>query len=419
MKRDLSLQIPAWVASVLPQSLMRRAGNASGETSPMTRNTAGQQAYDPGFPVHPKRFNQKYVMFLRAMWDEASLHDGKRFYVDPTLAENHLGWRHVDRAAQAAAWNLEDQFAQGNQRGNSGLYSWEGISKKAERLLAANGKVENAPDEMSRMVKAVARHLGASMVGICQVHPNWVYSREFDRNSGEGHPLELPEGCDNAVVMAIEMDYETIRSSSRVLQNVAAGLGYSKMAFLASQVAAFIRGLGYRALPSGNDTAINIPLAMAAGLGECSRMGLLVTPKFGPRIRLCKVFTDLPLAVDSYRPFGVEAFCKICKTCAKYCPAQGIAYGDMTVEGPTVSSHSGLRKWYINAEKCFSFWATRQISCIQCIRVCPFNKPAGRIHDFSRFLIKRTSLFNRFLVWVDKRMGYLKPFHPDRFWNHR
>ena len=72
------------------------------------------------------------------------------------------------------------------------------------------------------------------------------------------------------------------------------GQGYSMMVYTANLMAAFIRGLGYKAIPCGNDTALSIPLAMAAGLGEWSRMGLLVTEKFGPRVRLCKVFTDMP-----------------------------------------------------------------------------------------------------------------------------
>jgi epoxyqueuosine reductase QueG len=48
------------------------------------------------------------------------------------------------------------------------------------------------------------------------------------------------------------------------------------------QVAAFIRGLVHQAVPSGNDTA----LAIADGLGELGRMGLLITEKFGPCVRL-------------------------------------------------------------------------------------------------------------------------------------
>jgi reductive dehalogenase len=156
---------------------------------------------------------------------------------------------------------------------------------------------------------------------------------------------------------------------------------------------------------------------MAAGLGEWSRMGLLVTEKYGPRVRLCKVFTDLPLAYDSYRPFGVVEFCKVCKKCADHCPSQAIPHGDMTVEGPNISNHSGVLKWYINAEKCYSFWSKNRMDCTTCIRVCPFNKPTGFTHDAARAIIRKATIFNRFFVWIDSLLGYEKSYSAQRFWD--
>lgn len=35
--------------------------------------------------------------------------------------------------------------------------------------------------------------------------------------------------------------------------------------------------------------------------GEVGRLGLLITPEYCPRVRLCKVFTDLPLSGQAYR----------------------------------------------------------------------------------------------------------------------
>jgi len=66
------------------------------------------------------------------------------------------------------------------------------------------------------------------------------------------------------------------------------------MAFVATSLAEFIRLLGHDAIPAGNDMALSIPLAVDAGLGELGRNGLLITKEFGPRLRLCKVFTNLP-----------------------------------------------------------------------------------------------------------------------------
>ncbi|MBW1977418.1 MAG: reductive dehalogenase [Deltaproteobacteria bacterium] len=368
-----------------------------------------------GFPVPDYRFDQKNEMFKRAFWDEQFETQRTRFYNEVGF-QDKPGWGKVDFSIRNAAWNVEWSFGMGNSRSNSGLYAWEGIHPKAERFVRTGGRVEGTPSEMSNVVKKAALRLGADLVGICRVHPNWVYSHEYNLITQEHYPLELPKGCDNAVVMAIEMDYHTLRSSSMVLQGFATGHAYSKMAFLANMVAAFIRGLGYRAVPCGNDTALSIPLAMAAGLGEWSRMGLLVTKKLGPRVRLCKVFTDLPLAHDHFEPFGVVEFCKTCKTCASNCPSQAISHGEMTTEGPNISSHSGALKWYINAEKCYTYWGTRRTDCTQCIRVCPFNKMPGKIHDLSRFLIKRAPLFNRLLVKLDEVLGYQKTLPVSRFW---
>jgi reductive dehalogenase len=213
------------------------------------------------------------------------------------------------------------------------------------------------------------------------------------------------------------MDYQGIQLSPTTLEGGITGFGYSMMAVVANLLATFIRGLGYRAIPCGNDTALSVPLAMAAGLGETGRLGILITEKFGPRVRLCKIFTDLPLSCDTYRPFGVKAFCEKCKKCATYCPGQAITDGEMTGEGHNISNQSGTLKWYVNAEKCFAFWAKNRSDCANCIRVCPFNKPKGIIHDMTRGIIRRTTLFNRFLLWMDDLFGYEKPIHPEKFWN--
>jgi reductive dehalogenase len=371
---------------------------------------------EQGFPIPDSRFDQKNEMFKRAIWDPAFETIIARRFHQEVVYQDKPGWQKPDFAARNAAWNVEWAFGMGNSRSNSGLYAWEGVHPKAERFIKAGEKVKDSLQGMSRLVKAAALRLGADLAGVCKVHPNWVYSREYNVITREHCPLELPEGCDCAIVMAIEMDYQTLRSSSMVLQGVATGLAYSKMAFVANTMAAFIRGLGYRAVPCGNDTALSIPMAMAAGLGEWSRMGLLVTERFGPRVRLCKVFTDLPLEPDRYRPFGVVEFCRTCKTCALHCPSQAIPHGDMTASGPNLSNHSGMLKWYIDAEKCYSYWGLRRVDCTQCLRICPFNKRPGKIHDLTRLLIRKAPILNRLFVRLDEVMGYQKLFPTENFW---
>jgi reductive dehalogenase len=251
-------------------------------------------------------------------------------------------------------------------------------------------------------VKRAARVFGAALAGITRVSPLWVYASD-----GNEEPIELPDGLDVAIVMAVEMDYEMLRTSPSAQAAAATRLGYSRMAFVAASMARYLNDLGWRALPCGNDTALSIPLAIDAGLGEPGRNGMLVTAPFGPRVRLCKVFTDAPLAADAPIAFGVREFCERCVKCARSCPAGAIPRGGMTEAGPTPSNCPGILKWYVNADKCLAFWRRNGTSCATCIRSCPFNKPRGRLHDLARWLVKsRSQICGRALLRLDDLCRY-------------
>ena len=369
------------------------------------------------FPVPDYRFDQRNEMFKRRTWDPEFIPHGNRLYTQIHYQDRY-GYRKLDYALRNAAWNIEYGYAFGNMRGNQGLYSWTHVPDKAKRFVETGGPVDYSPEVNARIVKKAAQVLGADLVGCCHAHPNLVYSHEYDLLAQEHRPLELPQGCTHAVVMAVEMDYASAAYSPDAISGASTGLGYSIQAVVANQVAAFIRGLGHRAVPSGNDTALSIPLAIAAGLGELGRMGLLLTEKYGPRVRICKVFTDMPLAHDGFRPFGVEAFCRTCMKCAKHCPSKAISFGEPTTEGPTLSNFSGVRKWYINPEQCSMFWVKNWMDCNNCVMVCPFNKPLGRLHDAVRTMIRRLPVFNRLIVRMDDLLGYGRfiPQERKNFW---
>ena len=368
------------------------------------------------FDVPPCRFDQKNEMFKRAAWDETFHAEVKRYYREARFQER-VGYRKLDYALRNASWNLEWGAGFGNSCSNHGLYAWEGVPDKIRHFAEADDPVDAPPEEMSRIIKRTARYFGASLVGITKLHPDLVYSHEFNLLTRAHYPIEIPEGCNNVIVMAVEMGYDAMRRAPNGIQGAATGLGYSKMVFVANLLASFIRNLGYRALPAGNDTALSVPLAMAAGLGEAGRHGLLITRKYGPRVRLCKVFTNLPLFYDTYQPFGVKAFCEVCKICSDKCPGRAISSGDMTNHGTSVSNHGGVRKWYVDAERCFKFWAKNRMDCSTCIRVCPFNKPTGLLHDFTRLLIRlKKSDLNRLILWGEDFFGYGKVADAAKFW---
>jgi reductive dehalogenase len=263
---------------------------------------------------------------------------------------------------------------------------------------------------ITNLIKKAARWFGADLVGIAPLNRTWVYSHWGDHSiklglGGKvGDPLELPEYFTNVIVIAIEMDYEHIRRSPAV--ESATDIAYSKMGFIAPSLARFIQELGYHAMPSGNDTALSIPMAVDAGLGELGRNGILITDKYGPRVRLCKVFTDLPLIHDEPIDLGVQAFCEKCDKCAKNCPGQALRYGERTAEHNNISNNVNILKWPVNAERCIQWWSKNRAHCTVCIRVCPFNKPDTLFHKMVRWHVNYLPQFNRFYKWMDDLVGY-------------
>ena len=39
----------------------------------------------------------------------------------------------------------------------------------------------------------------------------------------------------------------------------------------------------------------------------------------------------------------------------------------------SISNNPGVKKYYVNAEKCFEYWIENSSDCGNCIKVCPFS----------------------------------------------
>jgi len=226
---------------------------------------------------------------------------------------------------------------------------------------------------------------------------------------------EVDESLANVIVVAQPMDYDWIRTVPSALSGAATGLGYSHDALVVLSITQYIRNLGYQAVASMNDTSTAIPYAIQAGLGEYGRNGLLITEAFGPRIRLGKIYTDLPLAHDAPADFGVKAFCDICRRCTSGCPVKAIPDGEPSAQTYNQSNRKGVRKWTVNGEKCFGYWAAQNSDCSICIRVCPYNKDyAKQRHRIGRWLAGTP--LRGFMLRLDKALGYGERMKPKSWW---
>jgi epoxyqueuosine reductase len=350
------------------EKLQKHAVEIHGKRLPDIKQV-DQPTYSQYLVGDVQRFDERNTVFSRTTWDTdyqaqvqaASMKAPEGDWETQEGQALVAGAIYVDDTAGALHPYYGGYF--GHIKGDTGLYGWE------DPVNTVQFPVPD-PAWMTERIKTVARLYGADLVGITKVNPLWVYSHYYEAITGNYDRLEIP--FQNAIVMGIEMDWDSINTSPDYPASAATALGYSRMSELSSSLAKYIRTLGYAALPCGNDSAQSIPLAIDAGLGEVGRNGLLLSPEFGPRQRICKVFTDLPLAPDKPIDFGVGAICEKCHACAKSCPANAIPNGDRSTEPTSISNRNGIMRWTVNVEKCYLFWRENGVDCSNCIASCPW-----------------------------------------------
>ena len=369
-----------------------------------------------------ERFDQKNEAFKRATWDPAWRDMALAFYAKyngSAMPKKTAGFTLQEQALEMAGWHLALDFGSGQFTGGEGLEAWEArpVGKTNTTRMPEGLKLEvDDSAEATKVIKRAARLFGASLVGVCELDRRWLYSHSYHTVTKEHEPVEIGEEYKYAIVMAHEMDYDGIKQSPNHISQAAVATIYSRMAVIAALLAQYIRGLGYKAIPTGNDTANSVPLAIDAGLGELSRMGLVITPEYGPRVRLNKIFTDMPLVPDTPIEFGAWDFCMRCEKCAHFCPGQAIMRGQPTDKVNDTYNREGLLRWPINAEKCFTFMAHDGSDCGVCIRVCPFNKPPGMLHEWARWGVKNTRWLDSLFIKMDDLLGYGNRGKTRDFW---
>ncbi len=354
-----------------------------------------------------KQMSEADTVFARVQFDpEFQYYQQTEFSgAELMISKDIPGYSLFEHELVVAAWKLYDS-RHSIQR--------PGIGLDPDGSEAGEKKVTDS-QELTQMVKKAARFFGADLVGIAPLNRDWLFSV-----NRRGEPYDVPETMEYVIVMAVEMDYDAIATSPAFASSVAVGLGYSSMAFIELELAAFIQRLGYSAKTSGNDVSLSVPQAIDAGLGQYGRHGLLITKKFGPRVRIAKVLTDMPLQRD-YPDEGfcksVIRFCETCEKCATTCPSQSIPYGkEQTWEGTTISNNPGVKKWFVEVESCYGFWIENGSDCSNCVRSCPYNKKDGIFHRTIMWFVRYAPWLNRLIVKMDDLAGYGKQKSGDKFW---
>jgi ferredoxin len=208
-----------------------------------------------------------------------------------------------------------------------------------------------ALDELHQFARAV----GADEIGFAAVPKEWVFQDTAIRYT-------------QAIVLVMEMDKERMDLAPSRDTAVMVHETYNQLGQIANKIADWLREQGY-ATHAGHPLggmALYPPMAQAAGLGWRGISGLLITPKFGPRVRLAAVFTEidnLPVYEGDEHTWVLD-YCASCRRCIRDCPP-GAIYDQ------PIYHDNGLVT-VLDIDKCFPYFMAYH-GCSICIKVCPFN----------------------------------------------
>ncbi len=281
-----------------------------------------------------------------------------------------------------------------------------------------------SPELASKLIKKVAHHFGASMVGITTIEPDWCYNYDL-RGSKNRESYEVPKHWKYVIAFGVPHQWEQVNSNPNSGTSYDA---YARISIAARRMETFVKSLGYparRHSPMDGYDLIAVPYLVKAGLGEQGRHGIVITPETGSNFRVAFVTTNLEMEIDQPIEFGVKEFCEHCQICADICPSGSISKANNNKGINT----RGYRHWEINQTSCYNFWMQSMggMGCRLCLIACPYSRKSNWVHTGVRKLDTHdpTGLMDNAMTSMQKKLfevpeahEYLPP--PDgRFANYR
>ncbi len=219
-------------------------------------------------------------------------------------------------------------------------------------------------------IKTLCQQWGGSLFGVA------------DLSSYKKEEILLPPSSINRVSYGISAGFHLSDAILEEIENQPTPLyfhHYQRVNILLDSIGltitSAIQDLGYQALPIPASQIVDWKtqrghlshkhVARMAGLGWIGRNNLLVNKKYGSRIRLVTILTDLPLVADS--PSATD--CGSCRACLQACPVGAIS------EQPEAFDH--LRCY----EQLKVFSKTLHFShhiCGICVKACRGHRTARR-----------------------------------------
>ena len=245
---------------------------------------------------------------------------------------------------------------------------------KRNPVAAKKAPFPEDPRVRSRHLKSLGYFLGADIMGIGPLPQSAVYSSDV-----RSKEIEAPYKY--AIVFGARKNERTLVASNGWddIVDGASFQAYQRLAMQTETAANYIRQLGWDAMPTNMNNYLTLmpQIVLDAGLGEVSRMGIVLNPFLGCNFKSAAVLTNMELKVDGYADFGLQEYCSRCSICADQCPARAIRRGKQIL-------YNGYYTWKLNAKACTEFDTTQKEGCVcgRCTKVCPWHRPDMEPRDY-------------------------------------
>jgi len=334
------------------------------------------------------------------------------------------GYTLKDQALKSAQWSA----VQGNR-------SFLGIKSSLSPEDRGVPRWTGTPGDAARILRVAMRHFGAANVGFVKLDERTrklIYSYDPDGVEIVFEDVEaayetddkrvIPNNAKWVIVYTVQMSTETLKRAPTVLAEQTTLLSYSRGLDIQNKTQEFLHGLGYQCLGEAttNALAISPALAVMAGLGELSRHNRVITPEFGPMVRIFKMITDLPVEPDQPIDAGIMAFCRSCKKCAESCPASALSFEDEpTWEAKGGWNNPGHKAYFEDSVKCRTYMkAEAGSNCSICFAVCPFSKKDKVwLYNWVKAGIASFPVVDGLVRSLDDAFSYGAQKDPENWWH--
>lgn len=242
-----------------------------------------------------------------------------------------------------------------------------------------------APDYLTTLIRAKGIEIGASDVGFAELTPIMI-------NEGSEFTHKY------IISVIVSEDYTQVLNGALAVEEEAFET-YVECARVSTELAAYIRQIGFAAIADHNGTGDiqAIPAMYACGMGELGRHGSLIHRQFGSSFRPGFVITDAPVTVSGPDIFGVQTTCESCLLCENNCPPAAIRNAEDFVVT------NGIKRWLVDIPACYEASRFRDEYCHICVDVCPYqhreNKDPSRAATYKAFMKKRKQAGYRTPAW--------------------